>query len=88
VPVAVNCVVVPCAIETVAGVTAIEANAALVTVRFVLEEMLPEVAEIDEVPIAIPTASPGVPFMLMPATEGLDEAHSTVAVRFCVLPSV
>jgi len=88
VPVAANWTVVPCAIDTVAGVTARELNTALVTLSVELAEMLPEAAEIDEVPSAIPTASPGVPFALMPATAGFVELHCTEVVRFCVLPSV
>jgi hypothetical protein len=44
VPVAVNCCVLPLAIEGVAGVTAIDTNVAAVTVSVVLPETVPEVA--------------------------------------------
>ncbi len=88
VPVAVNCCNVPRGIDAFAGVTAIETRVALVTVRIALEEMLPELAVIVEVPAAIPIASPGTPFTLMLATELFPEVHCTDAVTFCVLPSV
>jgi hypothetical protein len=42
--VAVNCCVLPLAIEGVAGVTAIDTNVAAVTVSVVLPETVPEVA--------------------------------------------
>jgi hypothetical protein len=44
VPVAVNCCVLPLAIEGVAGVTAIDTSVAAVTVSVVLPETVPEVA--------------------------------------------
>ena len=44
VPVAVNCCVLPLAIEGVAGVTAIDTNVAAVTVSVVLPETVPDVA--------------------------------------------
>ena len=88
VPVAVNCCNVPKGMDAFAGVTAIETRVALVTVRMALDETLPEVAVIVEVPAAIPIASPGAPFTLMLATERFPEVHCTDAVTFCMLPSV
>jgi len=70
------------------GVTAMEFKAALATVKVAPREMLPTVAVIVEVPRAIPFARAGVPFILMPATAGLVDAHCAEAVISCVLPSV
>ena len=69
VPMAANCVVVPTAIDAAAGVTVSAVITGFVTVSVVLPEMVPEVAEMDDVPKAAPIASPGVEFALMPATD-------------------
>jgi len=83
VPVAVNCCRVPSGTEGSVGVTTIEVTVAPVTVSVVLEETLPEVAEISEVPAVNPIASPEAPFTLMLAVEGLPDVHCTDPVTFC-----
>lgn len=88
VPVAVNCCNVPSGIDGDAGVTAIEFAVAFVTVRVALEKMLPTVAVMAELPAAMPIASPGAPFTLMPATATFPELHCTAPVMFWVLPSL
>jgi hypothetical protein len=88
VPVAMNCMVVPGAIDAVKGEIEIVRNAALVTVTVALEEMLPEVAVTVAEPIPVAIASPKIPFALMATSDGLPDVHCTDAVRFCVLPSV
>ena len=88
VPMAVNCVVVPCAIDVVKGVIAIDCTVALVVVTLALDEMLPEAAVIVEVPSAIAIASPNVEFALIATAEGLADVHCTEAVISLVLPSV
>jgi hypothetical protein len=81
VPVAVNCCVVPLAIDGFAGVTAMETSVGGVTVS-VVEPVTPfSVAEIEEVPVATAVARPPV---LMVATEVVADAHITLLVRFCV----
>jgi len=72
VPVALNCLVVPLAIDGFTGVTAIETNTAGPTVRVVLTLTAPELALIVDVPCATPVASPPA---VMVATALLDEAH-------------
>ena len=74
----------PAATDGFAGVTAIDTSVAAVTVRVVEPTMLPEVAEIVEVPIFTVVASP---VALMVAAEVLEEAQVTLAVRFRVLLS-
>ena len=65
-----------------------DVTVALVTVKVVLEETLPEAAVMMDVPAANPMASPGAPFTLMLATVGFPEVHCTEPVMFSVLPSV
>jgi hypothetical protein len=88
VPVAMNCVVVPGAIDAVNGEIEIARNAALVTVTVALEEMPPEVAVTVAEPTPVAIASPKVPFALIATSDELPDVHCTDAVRFCVLPSV
>ncbi len=89
VPVAVNCCVVPRAIDGVAGVTAIETRAAALTVRLVDPVTEPEVAVMLAVPSPWLLASPWKPaVLLIVATAVASEAHCTVVVMFCVLLSV
>jgi len=89
VPVAVNCSVVPRAIEGVAGVIAIVTRAAAVTVSTVDPLIEPDVAVIVAVPCPTLVANPMVaPVLLMVAVVGVSELHCTTEVRFCVLPSV
>jgi copper chaperone CopZ len=84
--VAVNCSVVPGAIEGVAGVTAIDTSVAAVTVRVTDPLTEPDVAVIVVVPCATLVASPVVEAMVAPV--GSFELHCTVPVMFCVLPSL
>ena len=58
VPVAVNCCVVPRAIDGLEGFTAIETSAATPAVRVVEDEIAPEVAEMLELPVATLVANP------------------------------
>jgi hypothetical protein len=89
VPIAVNCCVVPRAIEGVGGVTAIETSAAAVTVSTVDPLIDPEVAVMLAVPSATVVAIPIVePVLLIVATLVVSELHCTVVVMFCMLPSV
>jgi hypothetical protein len=85
VPVAVNCCVRPLATEGFAGATAIDCNVAAITVSVVLPLTAPDVALMDEVPVATVVANPVV---LIVATLVVAEAHVAVPVRFCVLPSL
>ena len=83
VPVAVNCSVVPFAIETLPGVTDNEVNTAAVTVNVADPLIAPDVALIVAVPCATPVASPP---LLTVATEVADELHVAVLVKFCCVP--
>lgn len=88
VPVAVNCLVVPLTIEGLAGVIAIEARVAGVTVSVADFDTLPAVAVIVVVPTATEVASPFDPAaLLIVATPTVLEVQVTVLVRFCVDPS-
>jgi len=88
VPVAVNCRVVPFAIEGLIGVTAIDASVAAVTVRVVEPDILPDVAVIVVEPAATEVANPLEPAaLLMVATAAADEPQVTAVVRFCVVLS-
>jgi hypothetical protein len=84
VAVAVNCCVVPGATDGLAGVTAIETSVAAVTVRVVELVTLAEVALIVVVPAFDAAARPDA--LIVPVAV-LEEAHSTLLVRFCVLLS-
>jgi len=89
VPVAVNCCVVPNAIEGVAGVTANDTSAAAVTVSVVVPLTPFTLAVMFALPSPAPLATPGVaPPVLIGLTPGVSELHSTVLLIFCVLPSV
>jgi hypothetical protein len=81
---AMNCCVVPAAIEGPTGVTAIDTSVGT-TVSVVEPVILPTVALILEVPNATLVARPPEAIV---ATPGADDSHPTVLVRFCVLPSV
>jgi hypothetical protein len=68
-----------------AGVTAIDTSVAAVTVNVVLPEIAPLVALI----VVPPTLSAEArPPLLMVAVVVLDDAHVTLAVRFCVVLSL
>ena len=88
-PVAMNCCWVPLAIDGTAGVTAIETRVAAVTVRVVLPFTAPSVAEMTELPVATPVASPNesAAFEIV-AVAGVAEAHVTVSLRSCVVASL
>jgi hypothetical protein len=89
VPVAVNCWLVPFAIDGVAGVTAIDTSAAEVTVSVVDPVSEPEAAVIVAVPSLTLLANPCVgAALLIVAAPGVSELHCTVLVTFCTLPSV
>jgi hypothetical protein len=89
VPVAVNCCVVPNAIDGVAGVTANDTSTAAVTVSVVDPLTPPTLAVMFALPTPTPLATPGVgPPVVIVLTPGVSELHSTVLVMFCVLPSV
>jgi hypothetical protein len=85
VPVAVNCWVVPSAIEELPGETAIDSKAAAVTVSVVVPLIEPEVALRVEVPAAKLAASPCA---LIVATPVEDDVHRTVGLTSWALPSV
>jgi len=85
VPVALNCCVVPTAIEAFAGVTANETRAAGVTFIVVEPLTLPRTALIVLLPGATLVAKPPT---LMVATFFEEEVQVTEFVRFCVLPSL
>jgi hypothetical protein len=89
VPVAVNCWLVPSAIDGVAGVIASDTSAAEVTVSFVDPVTDPDVAVMVAVPAPVPLANPGFGgTLLIVATAETSELHCAVPVMFCVLPSV
>ena len=81
VPVAVNCSVLPFAIEGFAGVTAIDTSVGAVTVRFVDPSTAPEAACIWLAPVATPVANPPA---VMVTTLVVCEVQVTEPVKFCV----
>ena len=85
VPVAVNCAVVPFAIERLEAVTAIDTNVAGVTVKLAEPATAPEIACIVLVPA--PAAVTNPPAVIV-ATPVLCELQVTEAVRFRVELSV
>jgi hypothetical protein len=85
VPVAVNCWVVPFAIEGFAGVTAIDTNVTEVTVSKVDPVTLPEVAMIVLDPAAFAVAIPPV---VIVAEFVFWDCQPTEPVRFFVEPSL
>jgi len=85
VPVAVNCSVVPFAIEGFAGVNAIDTNVAAVTVSVFAGLVTPfSDAVICDVPTPMPVAKPAE---LIVATPGVPDTQVACVVRFCVLLS-
>ena len=81
---AVNCCVVPFAIEGFAGVTAIDTRTAGPTVKVVLPDTSPKEALTWQVPGAAPLARP--PGVIV-ATAGLDDTQAAELVRSTVDPS-
>jgi len=84
-PVAVNCCVSPLAMEGAAGVTAIDTNDAVVTVKVAVPTSDPEVAVMLLVPCATAVATP---VCRMVACAGVPDAQVTDEVRSWVLLSV
>lgn len=74
IPVAVNCVVVPCAMLELVGVTSMDTSVALVTVNPVVPEILPSTALILLLPTVTEVANPE---LLMVATPVLTELQVT-----------
>jgi len=71
------------------GETEIEVTTAEVTVNVVDPEIAPSVAKTVVLPVASALASPWVGALpLMVAAVVLDDPQVTLAVRFCVLPSL
>jgi len=86
VPVAMNCWTVPVAMDGLVGVTAMEDNVAVETVRVVVPEMAPKVAVMVVEPAARAVALPLEPAtLLMVALVASEELQVTVAVRFLVV---
>ena len=83
---AINCWVVPPVMLGAAGVTVMEVNVAVVTVKSVLPETIPKVAVIiAERPAAIPDARP--PASIVAATVSSD-TQATLADKSWVLESL
>jgi hypothetical protein len=85
VPVAVNCCPAPCTIVGADGVTAMETNAAAVTVTLAEPLTEPEVATTLAVPALCPKVMPEPLTLTTPSGETL---QTTELDRSCVLPSV
>ena len=79
VPVAVNCLVVPLAIDGFVGVTEIEVKVAAVTGKVVVPEILPDVADIVDEPVLTAAARP---VLSIKATPVFEEVHVPCAVKF------
>jgi hypothetical protein len=88
-PVAVNCCVVPNAIDGPDGLTAMDTSAAVVTVKVVEDRIDPDAADTVQVPLAMLVANPCLSdALLMAAIELSDEVHWTEPVISCVLWSL
>jgi hypothetical protein len=85
VPVAVNCWLVPLAIDALPGLTDIDTNTGDVTANVAEPVIVPEVAVIIVLPGLTLVAYPAAPIV---ATAGTDAAQLADCVRSCVLPSV
>src|SRR5882672_512369 len=84
VPVATNCWVAVRAIDGLAGVTAIDASVAAVTVKVVMPVMAPLVAEMTVVPTTRLWARPFEPAAFeIVAVAAVADAHVTVGVMSC-----
>jgi hypothetical protein len=84
VPVAVNCSLVPSGMEVPPEVTEMDIKTADETVSPVWPDTPPDVAVMVALPIPCAVASP---LLLTLAVLVLVDAHVTVDVKFCVLPS-
>lgn len=88
VPIAVNCSELPRLMDALAGVTEIELNLTLVTVRSAVALWFWNTAEIMLVPAETPVAEPeSLIVLLIVATEGMDEVHVTAEVKSSCWPS-
>src|SRR5436190_1152680 len=85
VPVAVNCFVVPAAMDGVAGETAIETRCAGTTVRTVVSVNEPTVAVMVVEPAATVVAKPELSIV---ATASADEVQATPLARSWLVPSL
>ncbi len=84
-----NCCVVPSGVDGFCGVTPIDTSAAALTVIVVVAPIVPNVAVIVVLPVPTLVASPLLPaVLLIVATVAVADAHVTVPVMSCVLPSV
>jgi hypothetical protein len=83
VPVAVNCWLVPLAIDALPGLTDIDTNTGDVTAKLVEPVIVPEVAVIIVLPGLTLVASPP---LLTVAIVVADEVQVAVLVRFCLVP--
>ena len=82
---AVNCCIVPLAMEGLTGFTAIDISVAAVTVRVFDRDILPHVAVIVVDPAATAVTNPFEPAALLTvAAPVLDELHVTAVVKSCV----
>ena len=71
------------------GVTEIEVNVAVVTVRVVVALIPAKAAEMVVLPVATPVTMPALSDELLTvATDGVDEVHVTADVRSSCLPSL
>jgi hypothetical protein len=87
--VAVNCWVVPSGSDGFCGVRLSKTSAAVCTVNVVVALTAPRVAVIVVIPVPELVASPWVPLpLLIVATVAAEEAHITVLVMSCELPSL
>ena len=81
-PVALNCWVVPNAIDVLGGLIASDTRPAGVTVSIIEPLMVPEVAVIVALPVATAVASPWLPAtLLMVATVISEELQGAVVVK-------
>jgi hypothetical protein len=87
VPVAVNCWVVLLEIAGSGGVISMDTSVAVVMVRDVVPEILPDVAVIVVEPAATAVASPLYPAALLMVAAPPDELQVTASVTSCVVPS-
>src|ERR1019366_4131537 len=81
VPVAVNCCVVPFAIEAVAGVTEMETRIGVLTSTLAEPVTEPEVVMMVDVPSMLPVTSPAVD---TGATAGAEDPQVTEALMSCI----
>ena len=87
-PVATNCCFVPCAIDGVVGVTAIDTRVVAVTVSVVMPLTPPLAAVMTVVPAPTPVANPFEPAASdIVAVAAVADVQVADVVRSCVVPS-